>query len=64
MFSHNYEFVNITNLQKPDINSVKREYYNFITNIKCNENSLKEIFNKKGDFIIEVGAKWCYPCWL
>lgn len=59
-----YEKVRISSFKKPDINSVKREKYEYVKEISCDGKELEEIIKKGNDFILEVGAQWCYPCWL
>ncbi len=55
---------NISSFKKPDINSVKRGKYYFVKELDCREGELIDIVSKGEDFILEIGAKWCYPCWL
>ncbi|MEJ5166661.1 MAG: thioredoxin family protein [Thermoanaerobaculia bacterium] len=59
-----YEGVKISSIKKPDINSIKREKYEYVKEISCDSAELEEIIKKGNDFILEVGAQSCYPCWL
>lgn len=59
-----YGKIKISSFKKPDINSVKREKYEYIKEISCDGKEMEEIIKKGNDFILEVGAQWCYPCWL
>lgn len=56
--------IEISSFKKPDINSIKREKYEFVKEIECSGKVLEEIVSKGNDFILEIGAQWCYPCWL
>lgn len=59
-----YGKIKISSFEKPDLNSVKREKYEYIKEISCDGKEMEEIIKKGNDFILEVGAQWCYPCWL
>lgn len=58
------ENIKISKFEKPDINSVIREKYEYVKEIDCDGKTLEEIISKGNDFILELGAKWCYPCWV